>query len=73
MNNEELIKEYVKNGGVLWSIDNVDTIRDGGTGVLIRHPQSKLKPIYIHKDNWTLHSEYPPIDENIIIDELTKT
>jgi hypothetical protein len=73
MNREELIKEYVKNGGVLWSIDNVDTIRDGGTGMLIRHPQSRLNPIYIHKDNWTLHSEYPPGDENIIFDELTKT
>lgn len=72
MNNEELIKEYVKNDGILWSIDRVDTIRDGGTGVLIRHPQSKLNPIYIHKDNWTLHTEYPTTDENIIIDEPTK-
>ena len=73
MNKEELIKEYVKNGGMLWSIHNVDTIRDGGTGVLIRHPLSKLKSIYIHKDNWTLHTEYPPTNENIIVDELTKT
>jgi hypothetical protein len=73
MNNEELIKEYVKNGGILWSIDNVDTIRDGGTGMLIRHPSSRLNPIYIHKDNWTLHTEYPPTNENIIVDEPTKT
>ena len=69
---EELIKEYVKNDGILWSIYNVDTIRDGGTGMLIRHPLSKLNPIYIHKDNWTLHTEYPPTDENIIVDKPTK-
>ena len=73
MSKEELIKQYVINGGMLWSIDNISTIRDGGTIVLIRLPQSKLIPIYIHKDNWTLHSEYPPTDENIIVDELTKT
>jgi hypothetical protein len=73
MNKEELITEYVKNGGMLWSIDNISTIRDGGTIMIIRHPQSRLIPLYIHKDNWTLHSEYPPTDENIIVDEPTKT
>ena len=70
---ESYIKEYVKNNRILWSIDNISTIRDGGTIMLIRSPQSKLNPIYIHKDNWTLHTEYPPTDENIIVDELTKT
>ena len=72
MSKEELIKQYVINGGMLWSIDDISTIRDGGTIVLIRLPQSKLIPIYIHKDNWTLHSEYPTTDENIIVDELEK-
>ena len=72
MSKEELIKEYVRNNGKLWSIHNVDTIRDGGTGMLIRHPSSRLNPIYIHKDNWTLHTEYPPTNENIIVDEPTK-
>lgn len=63
---EGYIKEYVKEGGVLWSIYNISTIRDGGTIMLIRPPQSKLNPIYIHKDYWTLHSGYPTTDENVI-------
>jgi hypothetical protein len=65
---EGYIKEYVKEGGVLWSIYNISTIRDGGTIMLIRPPQSKLNPIYIHKDYWTLHSGYPTTDENLITD-----
>jgi hypothetical protein len=63
---EGYIKEYVKEGGVLWSIYNISTIRDGGTIMLVRPPQSKLNPIYIHKDYWTLHSGYPTTDENLI-------
>ena len=66
---EEYIKEYVKEGGVLWSIYNISTIRDGGTIMLIRPPQSKLNPIYIHKDYWTLHSGFPTTDENLVTDE----
>lgn len=65
---EGYIKEYVKEGGLLWSIYNISTIRDGGTIMLIRPPQSKLNPIYIHKDYWTLHSGYPTTDENLITD-----
>jgi hypothetical protein len=65
---EGYIKEYVKEGGVLWSIYNISIIRDGGTIMLIRPPQSKLNPIYIHKDYWTLHSGYPTTDENLITD-----
>lgn len=65
---EGYIKEYVKEGGVLWSIYHISTIRDGGTIMLVRPPQSKLNPIYIHKDYWTLHSEYPTTDENLITD-----
>jgi hypothetical protein len=63
---EGYIKEYVKEGGVLWSIYDTSIIRDGGTIMLIRPPQSKLNPIYIHKDYWTLHSGYPTTDENMI-------
>jgi len=66
---EEYIKEYVKNGGGLWSFDNISIIRDGGTIMLIRPPHSKLNPIYIHKDYWTVHSEYPTTDENLITDK----
>lgn len=73
MSKEELIKEYVKNGGKLFLIDDIDVIRDGGTVVIKKHGIERKPSIYIHKDNWTLHSEYPPTDENIIVDELTKT
>ena len=66
---QEYIKEYVKDGGILWSIDNISVIRDGGTIMLIRPPHSKLNPIYIHKDYWTVHSEYPTTDENLITDK----
>jgi len=69
---EKHIKEYLKNGGTLWSFDNVTTLRDGGTIVLIRPSHSKLNPIYIHQDNWTLHDAYPTTNENIITDEPTK-
>ncbi len=51
---EEYIKEYVKNGGNLWSFDNISIIRDGGTIMLIRPPQSKLNPFYLHKDIYSL-------------------
>ena len=70
---EKLIGEYVKNGGPLYSIDNISIIRDGGTIMLIRPPQSKLPPIYIHKDSYTLHSEYPTTNENLITDKLEQT
>jgi hypothetical protein len=69
---EQYIKEYVTNGNPLFTFDKVSTIRDGGTIVLIISPQSKLNPFYIHKDNWTLHSDYPTTDDNIVDDEPTK-
>lgn len=67
---EQYIKEYVDKGGPLWSIYNISIIRDGGTIMLIRPPQSKLNPIYIHKDYWTIHSGYPTTNENLIDDKL---
>jgi hypothetical protein len=66
---EGYIKNYVKEGGTLWTIHNISIIRDGGTIMLIRPPQSKLSPYYIHKDYWTLHSGYPTTDENLIDDK----
>jgi hypothetical protein len=67
---EQYIKEYVEKGGPLWSIEKISTIRDGGTIMLIRPPQSRLNPIYIHKDYWTIHSGYPTTDKNLIDDKL---
>jgi hypothetical protein len=69
---EEYIKEYVKNGGNLWSFDNISIIRDGGTIILIRPPQSKLNPFYLHKDYFTLHDGYPTTDDNLVRDKPTQ-
>jgi len=69
---EEYIKEYVKNGGGLWSFDNISIIRDGGTIILIRPPQSKLNPFYLHKDYFTLHDGYPTTDDNLVRDKPTQ-
>jgi hypothetical protein len=67
---EEKIKEYVKNKGKLFSFDTVSRLRDGGNIILISIPSKTT--YYIHKDNWTLHSEYPITDDNIVTDEPTK-
>jgi hypothetical protein len=68
---EQIIKEYVINGGYLFSIDKIDRIRDGGTIILISRG-SKQTPFYIHKDNFTLHRGYPTTDTNLITDKSTQ-
>jgi hypothetical protein len=69
---EESSKEYVKSGGTLWSFDKISTIRDGGTIILIRRPQSELKPLYLHKDYFTLHDGYPTTYDNLVTDKPTQ-
>ena len=68
---EEWIKEYVVKGNILFSIDEISTIRDGGTMMLFNRGM-KQKPFYIHKDNWTLHNDYPTTDENMVKDKATQ-
>jgi hypothetical protein len=72
MSREDKIKEYVKNGGQLWNIENLSTLRDGGTKMIILPPMLKMSPFYIHKDNWTIHTGYPVSDDNLLTDEPTK-
>jgi hypothetical protein len=68
---EELIKEYMINGGQSWSLITIDTYRDGGTKVLQTSvPKNALK-YYINNKTWTLHDAYPPDNSNIIIDKAT--
>ena len=69
---ELLIKEYVNNGGKLFTISNIDRIRDGGTQVIIP-TGNKSEKYYIHKDDWTLHSGYPTTNKNIVVDKPTQT
>jgi hypothetical protein len=63
---EEQTKEYVVNGGKLFIIKSIDTIRDGGTKVL----DTTGGKFYIHKDSRKFHSGYVLSDENLITDFL---
>jgi hypothetical protein len=72
MTKEDSIKEYVKNGGYLWNIESLSTLRDGGTKMIILPPMLKMNPFYIHNDNWTIHTDYPVSDDNLLMDEPTK-
>jgi len=67
---EQWIKEYVIRGNLLFSITDISTMRDGGT-IILYNRGTKQKPFYIHKDNWTLHNDYPTTDENIVTDKPT--
>jgi hypothetical protein len=60
------MKEYVVNGGKLFTIKTIDTIRDGGTKVL----DTTGGKFYINKDSKKFHSGYSPSDENLITDFL---
>jgi hypothetical protein len=63
---EEQMKEYVVNGGKLFTIKTIDTIRDGGTKVL----DTTGGIFYINKDSKKFHSGYSPSNENLITDFL---
>ena len=60
---DEIIKQYLLEGGKLFNIINIDTIRDGGTKVLICSSDERF---YINKEKFTIHTEYPLSDENIV-------
>jgi hypothetical protein len=70
-NSEELIKEYIVNGGTTWIIDHVSIVRDGGTR-MITMSNFGVEPLFIHKTDKTLHSSYPCGDDNMITDETVK-
>lgn len=63
---EEQMKEYVVNGGKIFTIKTIDTIRDGGTKVL----DTTGGKFYIHKDSKKFHSGYSTSEENLITDFL---
>lgn len=68
---QQFIKEYVIKGNMLFSIDDISLMRDGGTLMLFNRGM-KQKPFYIHKDYWTLHNGYPTTDDNKVIDKPTQ-
>jgi len=65
---QQWIKEYVIKGNLLFSISDVSVMRDGGT-IILYNRGAKQKPFYIHKDNWTLHNDYPTTDDNLVTDK----
>jgi len=64
--NEEQMKEYVMNGGKIFTVFHIDTIRDGGTKII----KSTKGDFYINKDDKNFHSDYIPNNENLITDRL---
>ena len=64
---ELLIHAYMKNGGQMFFIRNLDTYRDGGT-IVIETSVPKIQ-FFIHHINSTLHSAYPPTNQNRIDDK----
>lgn len=63
---ESRIKQYIVNGGYLFTVKRIDSYRDGGTGVV----ETNYNNFYIHQKNNTIHSSYPPSAENILKDDL---
>jgi len=63
---EKQMKEYIVNGGKLFTITLIDTIRDGGTKIV----KTTNDDYYIHKDSRNFHSGYSPSEENLITDFL---
>ena len=52
---EELIREYIRNGGEMWTLESINTYRDGGTKSLetnLKKPNSNhCISYYIHKND----------------------
>jgi len=64
--NEQRMNEYVVNGGKLFVIKLIDTIRDGGTKII----KTTRGDYYVDKDSKRFHSAYAPSPENLITDPL---
>tara|TARA_R110000782_G_scaffold42103_5_gene95989 strand:+ start:230 stop:526 length:297 start_codon:yes stop_codon:yes gene_type:complete len=67
MATNENTKQYLVNGGELFTINFIDTIRDGGTKSI----KTTNGFYYINKERKTFHSDYPTSDENLILDSLS--
>jgi len=63
------IKQYVEQGGQLFTIKFIDTIRDGGTKII---SATNGNSYYIHQNDNTIHTAYPLKSDNKIKDKLFK-
>lgn len=61
---EALICAYMKNGGQSFFIRNMDSYRDGGT--LVFETTQPNVNFYVHHQDTTLHTGYPPMGHNKI-------
>ena len=59
------IRQYIKNGGRLFNVTKIDTIRDGGTISI----QTSKDEYFVHMHESSIHTSYPPSEDNIIKDE----
>jgi len=66
---EEILQNYLKTGGKLFTITLIDVMRDGGTGMIITNKGTKY---YIDQDETTLHTDYPCTIENLVVDDSVK-
>jgi len=66
---DELIKEYITNGGKLFIISQIDSIRDGGT---VSIKCNNREEFFIDKYTNNFHSGYPTNNDNLITDNLLK-
>lgn len=55
-NREELIKQYILDGGEIFSVKKINSYRDGGTKII---ELSDGRSFYIDKDMQDLYSDYP--------------
>jgi len=64
---DEKIKQYVINGGKIFTVHGIDTIRDGGTKIIVCNLHENF---YIDKETHRFHTGYPTTEENLVDDEL---
>lgn len=62
------IRKYLDIGGKLFRVKDIDSYRDGGTGVIT----TTCGIFFIHQKNNTVHTGYPPTDDNLITYDVEK-
>lgn len=56
--------EYILNGGEIFKIIDIDTLRDGGNKII----RTTKNNYYVNKDNLHFHYSYPLSSKNVITD-----
>ena len=60
---KQYLKQYlIDNDGEIFTVESIDTIRDGGTVVIC----TTIGKFFLNKDSKTIHTDYPPTEENKI-------